>query len=319
MDPDEQNQSVNEGFVTQNQSVDNTSDTSSTDVPFEQLSAAEMRAALLAREEQPAEEQPDESATAEEADAPAEEQPSASAQAEPKQEATPGDDWERKFHSVAGNNKQLQEQNRALLQQQQQLQQQYVAMQQQMEDFQAIQQLRQQVPPEFADQAEQEYRQRKGAERQAQQRDQQSEQYRQYLQSEWDQITAARQELARQTLPQHMPDFANYIAEVTDAPVEPLQGVLNTKAFQDVYRYVQDQNDLDLVGQVLAAVGEHLKGADDGRKAANREAASASGRHRAETGTGVAGGPSLQQKISGLRGAAWDAYAQKVRETGVLQ
>lgn len=309
---DEQQVSVNE-------SVDNTSDTSSTDVPFEQLSAAEMRAALLAREEQPAEAESEEPATAGAAETPAEDAPSASAQAEPPQQQAPVEDWERKAKSYAGNNQQLQQQNRALLQQQQQLQQQYQAMQQQMEDFQAIQQLRSQVPAEFADQVEADYRQRKGAERQAQQRDQQSEQYRQYLQSEWDQITQARQEIARQTLPQHMPDFANFIAETTEAPVEPLHAVLQTKAFQGVYQYVHSQNDLDLVGQVLAAVGEHLKGADDGRKAANREAASASGRHRAETGTGVAGGPSLQQKISGLRGAAWDAYAQKVRETGVLQ
>lgn len=303
----------------QPQSVDDTSTSSdtSTDVPFEQLSADEMRATLIARDDERAAAPATESATADE-----EAEPTTPVAAQETQPApptpAPAEDWERKFHSVAGNNKQLQEQNRQLLAAQQAQAQQLAAIQQQFEDAQAIQQLRAQVPPEFADQAEAEYRQRKTAERQVQQTVQGAEQYRQYLQSEYDQLTAQRQELFRMQLPQAMPDFAQFVAQATDAPAEPLQAILKTKAFQDTYRYVQDQNDLDLVGQVLASVGEFLKTQDDGRKAANREAASATGRHRTETGTGVAGGPSLQQKISGLKGAAWESYAQKVRETGVL-
>lgn len=242
-------------------------------------------------------------------------------------EQQPQEDWKRKFDSVAGNNKtlsqQLQQANQALRAMQAQMAQTQVQQQRQVAEFQAAQQIAQTgLPPEQQQQALQEWRERQQAQYQQQDHQQGLEAYRQYLLQNQAQQQQVGVQLFRMATMQDIDGLAEHIATRYEAPSEPLIEMTKSPAFKDVWGYVNTQEDLDLVAQVMAAAAETFRARDGSRKEANRQQAIVQQTHRIEQGNGGAsgsGGKTPAEKIAGMTDAEFRKFQTNLRRQGSMR
>lgn len=226
------------------------------------------------------------------------------------------EDFKRKYESVAGNNRQLQQMLAQERQQREQHAQALAQLQAQMQEQQDLTNIRASVPAELQEQAVAEYRKQRGL----QQTEQGLEQYRGFLQQQQAQMAQAQLGIFRQALPQEMGSFTDFIAERAQAPAEPLREVLQTEAFQGLYPMVESQRDLDLVAQVLLAVGQVEAKKDLGRKAGNAQRAVQEGTHRdVNTAASGASGQDVVTRINQMSDAAFKKYAETVRQRGSMR
>lgn len=245
----------------------------------------------------------------------------------------PDADPERLAASLRGNIKQLQDLRQrdqdalaALQQQHQQLQQQWAGLQREREEQQYLQAIQSQVarmPEEYrapaVQQALEEHRQQRGLV----ERQRQLEGYAGYLGQQAQQLEAQRFQTTVQQLPHAMEDFASFVAEATQAPVEPLRELVRSDAFRNVYTLVQRQQDVPLAmqiaGEILGAVAHQEATRETARKEQNRQAAVETGAYRAEGGGGIGGDRTLTQKIETMSPDDFRAYRERVRKSRSLQ
>lgn len=282
---------------------------------------AEPEAATGARQASPDPEPATEAATAPESQ---EVEQQASPEQAPTQEKP--EDWQRKYHSVAGNNAQLQQQ---LRQQQAQFEQAQREFQQQQLQWQRQQELageeariRASVPAELADEAVNEFRQRKEFEFQQAEYRQGAEAYRQYLLAEHNEVEEARVELFRSSVPSVMPDLARHIAQQVQAPEEGLVALAGSEAMGEVYKMVGRppargttlaQRDMDLIAAVMAGFGQVEARRDAERKRGNAQAAVAAGTFRGEPdATGRGSGLSEVERIKAMDDKDFDALIARL-------
>lgn len=238
----------------------------------------------------------------------------------------PQEDWQRKYNSVAGNNRQLSQQleqaNQALRAAQAQMAQFQVQQQRQMAEAQAAQEIARSVPPEMQQQALEEWRQRQNAQYQQQDQQQQLEAYRQYLLSQQAQQQAASVQLFRTAVMQDIDGLAEHVAQKYEAPVEPVVEMTKSPAFKDVWGYVKTQDDLDLVAQVMAAAAETFRALDGRRKEGNRQDAIVQQTHRVESAPGASagnGGKTPAEAIATMSDAKFREFQANLRRQGTMR
>ncbi len=226
------------------------------------------------------------------------------------------EDFKRKYESVAGNNRQLQQMLAQERQQREQHAQALAQLQTQMQEQADLANIRASVPADLQEQAVAEYRKQRGL----QQTEQGLEQYRGFLQQQQAQLAQAQLGIFRQALPQEMASFTDFIAERAQAPAEPLREILQTEAFQGLYPMVESQRDLDLVAQVLLAVGQIEAKKDTARRAQNAQRAVQEGTHRDIVTTAPgASGQDVVTRINQMSDAAFKKYAESVRLRGTMR
>lgn len=257
-------------------------------------------------------------------------EPAASTQQAPPAEVTqqaPAEDWQRKYHSVAGNNSQLQQQLRQsqaqFEQERQQFQQQLLQFQRQQALAQEEARIRADTPAEYADEAVKEFRANKAKEFEQAEFSQGAEAYRQYLLQQQTQLEETKVEIFRNSLPAVFPDLARYVAQQTSAPDEGLVALAGTEAMNEVYKMVGQapargvslaQRDLDLISAVMAGFGQVEAQRDATRKRGNAQVAVAEGAFRTEPdGSGRGSGLNEVERIKAMPDKDFDKMIAELR------
>jgi hypothetical protein len=243
-------------------------------------------------------------------------------------QAKPDEDWQRKYHSVAGNNAQLQAQLRQQQAQLAEAQRQFQQFQQQAQRQAAMAQeeaqIRASVPAELADEAVREFRERKQSEQEREDLKAGANAYHQYLQAEHAKVEAAKVDLFRASLPQVLDPLARYVAQQIGAPEESLVELTKSEAMNEVLQYVGRppepgttlaQRDADFLAAMMAAMGQVEAKRDAGRKRQNAAQAVAAGTFRSEPdGSGRGSGLSERDRIKSMSDKDFDAMLDRLRQ-----
>jgi hypothetical protein len=234
--------------------------------------------------------------------------PQATPEVQPAQESP--EDWQRKYHSVAGNLAQVARERQQLAAQaaeyQRQMQAQQAEFQRQLQQREHEAQLRGSLPADEADAAIQEYRAAQQRQQQEAEFRQGADAYQQYLAQQHQQIEAAKVELFRQSLPSVMPDFARHMAAQFGAPEGPLLEMVQTEPMQRAIAMVATKRDMDLIAEVLAAKAQVEATKDAARKAENAKQAVASGAFRSEPETARGSGLPEIERIKAMDDTQFD-------------